>query len=122
MTPTDWRPTNASAACAGVWSALGSLAFLAWGAQPGSSIHRGQTGAIAGLVAGTVFILLPVLLFVIGRDPGGARWSLLREQAERSRFLATIGRAFIWFASTAVVGIIFWFTLDGLGIKQFKFI
>jgi len=81
------RPTRAAATIAGIWAGLGTVAFLAWAAQPGSALHQSWAGMFAGPVAGMVFVLIPIYFFIVGCDAEAIPWSALRHQTNRQRLL-----------------------------------
>ena len=113
------RPRRAAATIAGVWAGLGTVTFLAWAAQPGSSLHQSWAGTFAGAVSGLVFILIPIRLFVVGRDAEAVPWTALRHQTARQRFLRVLSRALIWAASAAATAVLSRYALHALGVLQF---
>ena len=113
------RPRRAAATIAGVWAGLGTVTFLAWAAQPGSSLHQSWAGTFAGAVSGLVFILIPIRLFVVGRDAEAVPWMALRHQTARQRFLRVLSRALIWAASAAATAVLSRYALHALGVLQF---
>lgn len=113
------KPTRAAAAIAGIWAGVGTITFLAWGAQPGSALHRSWTGAVAGPIAGLVFILIPGYLFVAGRHIEEIPWSALRNRADRQKFLRFLSRAVAWAATAAATAVVTRYALHALGVRQF---
>jgi len=113
------RPRRAAAAIAGIWAGLGTVTFLAWAAQPESALHQSWAGTFAGAVAGLVFVLIPIYLFVVGRDAETIPWSALRHQTARQRFLQVLSRALIWAAIAVAAAVLSRYALHALGVLQF---
>jgi multisubunit Na+/H+ antiporter MnhB subunit len=113
------RSTRAAATIAGIWAGLGIAAFLAWAAQPGSALHQSWAGTFAGPVAGLVFVLIPIYLFVVRRDAEAIPWLALRHQTARQRLLRVLSRALIWAASAAATAALSRYAFHALGVLQF---
>lgn len=96
------QPSNRTAAMAGIWTALGVLPFVAWSEGGVFSSALAENAAWLGVAA--VFIFLPAVYFVVGRD--GRRFSRdwVNNPAERARYMALITRMAVWIATAGVVG------------------
>ena len=103
-------PTHRTAVYAGAWSALGLIPWDQW-----TSHHKGgQDGLAYNLIflfVFTVFLIVPVYYFVIGKNPGlySRFWFLDPEQ--RKAYWVISKRMFCWFAGAAVFGTIWSLTL-----------
>ncbi len=96
--------TNRTAAMAGVWCSIGIVPFEVW------SDHTKFTSILAynfvWLLAFLVFLVVPLIYFVIGRSTGpfGPTWML--DPGERARYRVCAKRMVVWFASAAGAGIL----------------
>jgi hypothetical protein len=104
--------SNATAALAGAWSALGFGLFEAW--MEHHSPSSASATNLLWFVALAVFLFLPGYLFVIGTGnaPFGRRWFLDTE--ERARYAVVAKRMLVWFLAAGVVMTILSF-VPGLG-------
>lgn len=96
------QPSNRSAALAGIWTGLGVLLFAAWSGEGAFSSGLAENAAWLGVAA--VFIFLPAVYFVVGRD--GARFSRdwVNNPAERAKYMALMTRVATWIVTAGVVG------------------
>ena len=99
----DIEPSQKTAALAGIWCVFGGIPFDHWLDQQ----HMGTLeNNIAGLAAAAIFLFIPVIYFVIGRnnEPFSRTWFLDPEQ--RARYSVIAMRGLCWFFSAAVFGVI----------------
>lgn len=95
------KPNNRTAALAGLWTSLGVLPFVAWSDKDAFS-----SGLVAWLVVAAIFIFLPAIYFVIGRDARrfGRNW--INDPVERANYFALVTRILVWVATAVVSGML----------------
>lgn len=94
------KPNQATAAAAGIWAALGGMAFEQWHAAQTSLSSLSANLLWGGFML--VFVLLPLFFFVIGpQPPFGRDW--IKDPAERARYFLGVRRVLIWLVSGAAV-------------------
>ncbi|MBB3195072.1 hypothetical protein [Roseateles terrae] len=94
------QPNQTTAAAAGVWAAVGGMAFEHWHASQTSLSSLSSNLLWGGFML--VFVLLPLFFFVIGRQPPfGRDW--IRDPAERARYFLGVKRMLVWLVSAGLV-------------------
>jgi hypothetical protein len=95
--PMNSKPTNKTAAIAGIFTSLGVLPFVPW-----SGVAAYSPGLMTWLIVAAVFVFLPTIYFVIGKDGRkfGRNW--ISDPLERARYFALVTRVIIWAATAAV--------------------
>lgn len=95
------KPSNRTAALAGVWCAIGFIPYNAW--EEHNKLASVTTHNLAFPIFAIVFFMVPFYFLVLGHGSKGfdTTWFLQRE--ERSRYLVVIKRMLSWFFAAGAV-------------------
>lgn len=96
------QPSNRTAALAGVWTGLGVLPYAIWSGKGAFASGLAENALWLGVAA--IFIFLPAVYFVVGRDGASFSRNWVNNPVERAKYLALLTRMAIWIASAGVVG------------------
>lgn len=107
------KPSNRTAALAGLWTSLGVLAFAVGSERGAFSSGLAENAAWLGIAA--VFIFLPAVYFVVGTDGGrfGRNWT--DNPVERAKYMALLTRIAIWIATAAAAASLLLLAQKNLG-------
>jgi hypothetical protein len=98
------KPSNRTAAIAGIWTSIGMMPFDAW--LEHAKFTSVLTYNLTILSFAAVFFLLPTVFFVLGANAGrfGPVWVL--DPKERAEYWGVVKRMFVGFASAGMTGIL----------------
>ncbi len=103
------QPTIRVSIILGICSGFLLAGLYSWMA-PFRTAHGSVWTLVWGAAVYAVAALVP-LLFVVGRNPGGATWCSLRDRAERARMTATILRLVLYLLASIAMGSWTWYIL-----------
>ena len=106
-------PSNRTAALAGLWTSLGVLPFAAWSGS--GAFSSGLAENAAWLAVAAIFIFLPAVYFVVGRDAGAFSRNWIDNPAERAKYMALLARMAVWIATAGVAGSLLLLAQKNLG-------
>lgn len=92
------QPSNTTAALAGAWTALGLVPLHGWVYQPGVA------STLAWLAVFTVFLFLPFIFLVMGRQRHQFSRTWIGDPAERAEYFKIVRRVLCWLGAAAITG------------------
>lgn len=113
MNNTQNTPSNRTAALAGLWTSLGVLPFAVWSRS--GAFSSGLAENAAWLAVAAIFIFLPAVYFVIGRDARGFSRNWINNPVERAKYMALLTRMAIWIATAGIAGSLLLLAQKNLG-------
>ena len=96
------KPTVGTAALAGVWASIGFVPFDMWMQQV--QFTSVLANNLAWTAFGAVFLFLPGVYLVIGRDTGPFSHLWLLDPEQRAEYRTVAKRMVVWFLSAAIAG------------------
>lgn len=94
----DIKPSNKTAALAGVWTSLGLVPLHGWVYQ------AGLVSTMAWLAVFTVFLFLPFIYLVMGRKRHKFSQNWIGNPEERAEYMVIVKRVGAWLGAAAVTG------------------
>jgi hypothetical protein len=94
------KPTNLTAAVAGIWTSFGLVAFEAL--SKSTWFTNGAMETLAWLLACGAFFFLPAIYLVFGPEARGFSHTWVNDPVERARYLTVVKRMLVWLASAGV--------------------
>ncbi|NML60798.1 hypothetical protein HHL21_06805 [Massilia sp. RP-1-19] len=107
------EPSNRTAALAGLWTSLGVLPFAAWSGT--GAFSSGLVENVAWLAVAAVFIIMPAVYFVVGREARAFGRNWVDDPAERAKYMAMLARMGIWIVTAAAAGSLLLLAQKNLG-------
>lgn len=107
------KPSNRTAALAGLWTSLGVLPFAAWSGN--DAFASGLVENIAWLVVAAAFIIIPAVYFVVGREARAFGRNWMEDPVERAKYMAMLARMGIWIVTAASAGSLLLLAQKNLG-------
>lgn len=107
------NPSNRTAALAGLWTSLGVLPFGAWAGN--HAFASGLVENLAWLVVVAVFIIIPAVFFVVGREGRAFGRNWMDDPVERAKYTALLARMGIWIVTAAAAGSLLLLVQQNLG-------
>ena len=94
----DVKPSNKTAAIAGVWTSLGLVPLHGWVYQ------AGVVSTLAWLAVFTVFLFVPFIYLVIGRHRHKFSRTWIGNPEERAEYFKIVRRIVTWLGAAALTG------------------
>lgn len=92
------KPSITTAAAAGVWTSFGLVPLHGWVYQ------AGVLSTVAWLAVFTVFLFLPFIFLVVGRNRHKFSQNWIGNPHERAEYMLIVKRVGAWLGAAAVTG------------------
>lgn len=109
------KPTNRTAALAGVWTSMGMTPFDSW--LESAKLTSTLTYNLIWLSFAAVFFFLPGVFLVIGRDTDAFSTFWIVDTKERAKYWVVMKRMFVWFISAGITGLFISIAMDNYHIR-----
>ncbi|MES2901167.1 MAG: hypothetical protein V4723_15665 [Pseudomonadota bacterium] len=96
----DIKPSNKTAAIAGMWSAIGLVPLNGW------VYTAGTATTLAWLAVFTVFLFVPFIYLVLGKNRHKFSRTWIGDPAERAEYFLIVKRILSWLGAAALTAAI----------------